>query len=55
MAERFRDPADVLERLRHASYLADESIASVVFLADRLEKPAVVPPRLLERSSRQAP
>ena len=42
MAERFRDPADVLERLRAAGYLADESIASVVFLADRLEKPVLV-------------
>src|ERR1700692_4201675 len=54
MAERFRDPADVLERLRHAGYLADESIASVVFLAgwrrhgggvclgDRREKPVLV-------------
>jgi MoxR-like ATPase len=42
VAERFRDPADVLERLRAAGYLADESIASVVFLADRLEKPVLV-------------
>ena len=42
MGERFRDPADVLERLRAAGYLADESIASVVFLADRLEKPLLV-------------
>jgi MoxR-like ATPase len=42
VAERFRDPEDVLERLRAAGYLADESIASVVFLADRLEKPVLV-------------
>lgn len=42
MGERFRDPADVMERLRDAGYLADESIASVVFLADRLEKPVLV-------------
>ncbi|MHB8487664.1 MAG: AAA family ATPase [Candidatus Dormibacteria bacterium] len=42
MGERFRDTEDVLERLRGAGYLADESIASVVFLADRLEKPVLV-------------
>ena len=42
MGERFRDPADVLERLRALGYLADDSIASVVFLADRLEKPVLV-------------
>jgi MoxR-like ATPase len=42
MAERFRDPADVQERLRDAAYLADEAIASTLFLADRLEKPVLV-------------
>ena len=42
MAERFRDPSDVLERLATTGYLADDSIASVVFLADRLEKPVLV-------------
>jgi len=42
VAERFRDPADVLERLGTTGYLADDSIASVVFLADRLEKPVLV-------------
>ena len=42
MGERFRDPADVLDRLRTAGYLGDESIASVVFLADRLDKPVLV-------------
>jgi len=42
MAERFRDPADVLERLAAAGYLADDTIASAVFLADRLEKPILV-------------
>ena len=42
MAERFHDPADVLERLAAAGYLADDTIASAVFLADRLEKPILV-------------
>jgi MoxR-like ATPase len=42
VGERFRDPADVLDRLRTAGYLGDESIASVVFLADRLDKPVLV-------------
>ncbi|MGA8416963.1 MAG: MoxR family ATPase [Candidatus Dormiibacterota bacterium] len=42
MGEHFRDPADVLDRLRNAGYLGDESIASVVFLADRLDKPVLV-------------
>jgi MoxR-like ATPase len=42
VGERFRDPGDVLDRLRNAGYLGDESIASVVFLADRLDKPVLV-------------
>jgi len=42
VAERFRDPSEVLERLATTGYLADDSIASVVFLADRLEKPVLV-------------
>jgi MoxR-like ATPase len=42
MAERFRDPADVRERLASAGYLADDTIATVVLLADRLEKPILV-------------
>jgi MoxR-like ATPase len=42
VAERFRDPADVQERLRGADYLADEAIASTLFLADRLERPVLV-------------
>ena len=35
-------PPEVVERLREADYLADESIATVVFLADRLAKPVLV-------------
>jgi len=42
VAERFRSPADVHERLGATGYLADDSTASVVFLADRLEKPVLV-------------
>jgi MoxR-like ATPase len=42
VAERFLDPGDVEERLRRADYLADEAIASALFLADRLEKPVLV-------------
>jgi MoxR-like ATPase len=42
VAERFRDPGDVQERLHRAGYLADEAIASALFLADRLEKPVLV-------------
>lgn len=42
MAERFRSVDDVVERLRGVDYLADPSIAGVVYLADRLEKPVLV-------------
>ena len=36
MAERFASVADVADRLRDVDYLADDGIAGVVFLADRL-------------------
>jgi MoxR-like ATPase len=39
---RFSSPAEVADRLRVAEYLADEAIATVVFLADRLGKPVLV-------------
>jgi MoxR-like ATPase len=39
---RFDSPASVRDGLRTVSYLADESIAGVVFLADRLGKPILV-------------
>jgi MoxR-like ATPase len=42
MADRFDSVADVVARLREADYLADTSIAGVVYLADRLEKPVLV-------------
>jgi len=42
MAERFASVDDVIERLRKVDYLADPSIAGVVYLADRLEKPILV-------------
>jgi MoxR-like ATPase len=42
MAERYASVADVVDRLRGADYLADTSIAGVVYLADRLEKPVLV-------------
>jgi MoxR-like ATPase len=38
----FSSPQEVAERLRSASYLADDRISQVVFLADRLEKPVLV-------------
>ncbi|KPM54848.1 ATPase [Frankia sp. CcI49] len=38
----FADVADVQERLRETGYLADEAIATTVFLADRLGKPLLV-------------
>ncbi|WP_026239225.1 AAA family ATPase [Parafrankia discariae] len=38
----FADVADVRERLRETGYLADEAIATTVFLADRLGKPLLV-------------
>ena len=42
MAERFASVEDVIDRLRGIDYLADTSIAGVVYLADRLEKPVLV-------------
>ena len=42
MASRFASVDEVVERLRTVDYLADHSIAGVVYLADRLEKPVLV-------------
>ena len=42
MAERFASVDAVQEALRRVDYLADQSTAGVVFLADRLEKPVLV-------------
>jgi MoxR-like ATPase len=42
MAERFASVPDVVQSLRGVDYLADTSIAGVMFLADRLEKPVLV-------------
>ncbi len=42
MADRFASVDDVVSRLRGADYLADATIAGVVYLADRLEKPVLV-------------
>ena len=39
---RFSSPADVVDRLRAADYLADPSIGLTVFIADRLEKPVLI-------------
>jgi MoxR-like ATPase len=39
---RFESPAVVREGLRRVDYLADEGIAGVVYLADRLAKPVLV-------------
>jgi MoxR-like ATPase len=41
-APRFDSPAAVREQLRSVDYLSDESIAGVVYLADRLGKPILV-------------
>ena len=42
MADRFDTVPAVRESLRSVNYLADEGIAGVVFLADRLQKPILV-------------
>ncbi|MEJ5254359.1 MAG: MoxR family ATPase [Acidimicrobiales bacterium] len=42
MTYRFESPASVREQLRDVNYLADEGIAGVVYLADRLQKPVLV-------------
>jgi MoxR-like ATPase len=39
---RFGSPEEVVKRLGETDYLSDESIATVVFLADRLGKPVLV-------------
>ncbi|HEX5497383.1 MAG TPA: MoxR family ATPase [Mycobacteriales bacterium] len=41
-APRFASTADVADRLATAGYLADDAIATTVFLADRLGKPLLV-------------
>ena len=42
IADRFKTPEEVSTRLRDVDYLADDAIASTVFLADRLRKPVLV-------------
>ena len=42
MSARFESVAQVRQSLKDVNYLADEGIAGVVFLADRLEKPVLV-------------
>ncbi|HEV2759108.1 MAG TPA: MoxR family ATPase [Acidimicrobiales bacterium] len=42
MAERFASIGDVREGLAGVDYLADDAIAGVVYLADRLDKPVLV-------------
>ena len=42
MADRFESVAQVIESLRSVDYLSDASIAGVVFLADKLEKPVLI-------------
>lgn len=42
MAYRFGSVHEVIDRLADATYLADERIATIVFLADRLGKPILV-------------
>jgi MoxR-like ATPase len=42
VAEQFGSVNEVVTRLRGADYLSDTSIAGVVYLADRLEKPVLV-------------
>jgi MoxR-like ATPase len=42
VSTRFASVQDVIDRLQSVGYLADESIATIVFLADRLEKPILV-------------
>ena len=39
---RFSSPAEVVDRLRAAGYLADDRIGLTLFIADRLEKPILV-------------
>ena len=42
MAERFESVQEVRDGLKEVKYLADDGIAGVVFLADRLGKPVLV-------------
>ena len=42
MSHRFEDVASVRTMLAEAKYLADEGIAGIVYLADRLGKPIIV-------------
>ncbi len=42
MADRFATVEQVIDDLRRVDYLADTAIASVVYIADRLEKPVLV-------------
>ena len=42
MGERFTSPGAVAAGLAGAGYVADEAVAAVVFLADRLDKPVLV-------------
>ncbi|QMW64708.1 MoxR family ATPase [Mumia sp. ZJ1417] len=42
MSERFASVEDVTERLAESGYLASPSVATTVFLADRLDKPLLV-------------
>src|SRR6201985_2609036 len=42
MAYRFDTVDDVRSRLKASDYLADDGIAGVVYLADRLQKPVLI-------------
>jgi MoxR-like ATPase len=42
VSARFESVAEVRQKLKDVNYLADDGIAGVVFLADRLEKPVLV-------------
>ena len=42
MSYRFKDVPEVRSSLKEVSYLADEGIAGVVYLGDRLQKPVLV-------------
>jgi len=42
MSERFTDVESVRDGLKNVDYLADDGLASIVYLADRLEKPILV-------------
>ena len=42
MAYRFDSVPEVRDGLRKVDYLADEGIAGIVYLADRLQKPVLV-------------